>query len=79
MASQTQHSNTRRARQTRHNGEAEFAHRANEALRETLDEFRDRSDDIKATVKEYVQQKPLKALGIAALSGMVLTFLLKRR
>lgn len=68
----TQHA--RRTRAVDH----EQIDRASDAIKETINEIRDRSDDVKATVKEYVNEKPFKALGIAALSGMALALLLRR-
>jgi ElaB/YqjD/DUF883 family membrane-anchored ribosome-binding protein len=50
----------------------------NDLLRDAIEEIRERSDDVKTLVAEYVKDKPFKALGIALVTGMALTFLLKR-
>lgn len=70
MATQSQHT-TRRTRETEPQG-------MNDILRETLQEFRERSDDTRAIIKDYVQQKPMKSLGIAMLTGVALALLIKR-
>jgi ElaB/YqjD/DUF883 family membrane-anchored ribosome-binding protein len=67
----------RRPRDSEHDHEA-LKQKASEALKGTIDEIRERSDDVKETIQEYVQQKPLKALGIAVLSGMALALLMRR-
>lgn len=80
MASQNQTHQSQSRRSTRereHNGETEL-HQASELFRDTIEEIRERSDDVKATVQEYVHQKPFKALAIAVASGMALALLLKR-
>lgn len=61
-----------------HNGEAEMHSKSNDLLRDTLEEFRERGDDVKTLMKEYVKEKPMKALGIALFTGMALAFFLKR-
>lgn len=76
MASQNPHGASRKSREGEHNGEAHM--RTNEILRETIEEFKERSDDLKTLVTEYVQEKPLKALGIALVSGIALALFLKR-
>lgn len=78
MASQNPSSlHARRAREA-HNQDSEIGQRATETLQATLDELKGRSDDVKETVKEYVNEKPFKALGIAVLSGMALALLMRR-
>lgn len=74
MASQNPQSHARRHRESEHNGES----KANDILRETLEEFKERGDDVKTLVTEYIHDKPFKALGIALVTGMALAFFMKR-
>lgn len=70
MASQHQ-----RSRETeQHDGETRA-----DIWRETLEEFKERSDDIRTLVTTYVKENPYRALGIALLSGVAITFFLTRR
>jgi ElaB/YqjD/DUF883 family membrane-anchored ribosome-binding protein len=80
MASQNPSSlHARRVREAEHSSnEAEITERASDVLKDTFNELKERSDDVKATVKEYVHQKPFKALGIAMLSGMAIALLMRR-
>jgi ElaB/YqjD/DUF883 family membrane-anchored ribosome-binding protein len=52
--------------------------KGSDMLREAMEEIKERSDDVKTLVVEYVRDKPFKALGIALATGMALTFFLKR-
>lgn len=71
------HSNVHKHTRAHHAAD-ELSQKATEALRETIHDLRERSDDVKATVQEYVHQKPFKALGIAALAGMALALIIRR-
>lgn len=77
MASQT-HPQTRKSRETAHDGGSSMEHTASELLHETINEFKERTDDIKTVVSEYVKEKPFKALGITLAAGVVLALFLKR-
>jgi ElaB/YqjD/DUF883 family membrane-anchored ribosome-binding protein len=77
MATQRSHAHTRKTRQSTHDAATELSH-ANELLQDTIAELKDRGDDAKAVVQEYVHQKPFKALGIAVATGIALALLLKR-
>lgn len=44
----------------------------------TLDNAKEKSIDLKDTFEDYVTEKPIKALGIAVLSGLFLGYLLKK-
>lgn len=76
MASQNQaHS---RRKEASHNGDEHIRNRRNEILHETMEEFKEHRDDVKALISEYVQQKPFKSLGVAMLTGVALALVLKR-
>ncbi|MBA2654736.1 MAG: hypothetical protein H0U71_06685 [Gammaproteobacteria bacterium] len=77
MASQNQHTqhSQKSRRESEHNGETHFG---GDILRDTIEEFKERSEDAKTLVTEYVKDKPFRALGIAAAAGVVLALLMKR-
>jgi ElaB/YqjD/DUF883 family membrane-anchored ribosome-binding protein len=58
--------------------ERELKNKSSEALKNTLEEFKERGNDMKLIVKEYIQEKPFKSLGIAMLTGMALALILRR-
>lgn len=78
MASQNQQG-PRRIRENEHNGDAsEIRERSSDVLRETINEFKEHGEDVKTLVTEYVKDKPLKALGIAVVTGMALALFMRR-
>jgi ElaB/YqjD/DUF883 family membrane-anchored ribosome-binding protein len=74
----SQHQAHSRKREAEHNGEAGFREHGSDLLHDTIEEFRERSEDIRTLVSEYVREKPVKALGISLLVGMALALFMKR-
>lgn len=77
MANQQHTGHTQSKKRATGNGQTDL-HRSHDLLRDTIEEFRERGDDVKTLVGEYVKEKPVKALGIALVTGMALALLLKR-
>ena len=71
------HTQHRKTHQAEHNGETKF-HRSNDILRETIQEFKERGDDLRTLASEYVKEKPVRALSIALLTGMALALIIRR-
>jgi ElaB/YqjD/DUF883 family membrane-anchored ribosome-binding protein len=83
MASQNPNPSQARKREGEHDGEAQLREshlreRSSDFLKDTIDEFKERGDDLRTLVSEYAKEKPFKALGIALLTGMVLAIVMKR-
>lgn len=81
MASQAQPSqvhSTRKPKESEHHVEAEIKNRGSDILGETLQEFKERGDDVRTLVTEYVREKPFKSLGIALLTGVALAVFMRR-
>lgn len=76
MASEYSDQAQSRRKQETHEHQNEFHNK--DLLHNTIDEVKERSEDIKILVEEYVKSKPFKSLGIAVMSGVALALLLKR-
>lgn len=53
--------------------------KANEALYDSIDTIKYKSMDAQEAVETYVTEKPLKAVGIALLTGVVVGYLLRKK
>lgn len=49
------------------------------ALNESLENMRERTNELQGNVAEYVGEKPFKSLGIAMLSGFILAVAMRRK
>ncbi len=49
--------------------------RASEAFTESVENLKERSNDIKDSVTDYISKEPLKVVGIALLSGLLIGYL----
>lgn len=52
--------------------------RTGEMLTESVDHLKDQSVKLRDDVTDYIAEKPLKSVGIALVTGMVIGFLLRR-
>ena len=52
--------------------------RANEILNESMDNMKQTSTDLQNNVTDYIAEKPLKSMGLAILSGIVIGYLLRK-
>lgn len=53
--------------------------KAGDILAQSLEDAEDRADAIKSSVCNYIEEKPLKSLGIAALLGVVVGMYIKKQ
>ena len=52
--------------------------RANELLYQSIENVKDKSEDVQNNISEYVAEKPLKSIGFALLAGFIVGYLIKR-
>lgn len=52
--------------------------KATEILNESVENVKQKSEDLQGTVADYVAEKPFKSLGIAILSGIIIGYLLHK-
>lgn len=53
--------------------------RASKLIAQSVKDAKIKTNDIKDHIEDYVTEKPFKALGIAALTGLLLGYLLRRK
>jgi ElaB/YqjD/DUF883 family membrane-anchored ribosome-binding protein len=79
MATTEHKQQARTAQKKSHNGHVrELKSKAEDLLHDTIHEFKEKSEDVKGVVEEYVKQKPMKSIGIALLTGVALSLFLRR-
>lgn len=60
------------------NATRDARHKASDMMSESLENAKLKSSVLQNNVREYVNEKPLKSLGIAVLTGIVLGYLLRK-